>query len=257
VVKGEDGHDTYIVDDASLELLEDAAEGTDLVKSKVGWVLGDNFENLKLIGSAHVDGKGNDLANTINGNSGANILSGLGGSDTLSGGLGNDVLRGGAGSDQLEGGNGDDILRGQKGNDNLDGENGDDLLVGNAGNDILTGGAGDDILIGGAGKDKLYGKADDDVFLFRKAAHSPDSSDADKIMDFSQGEDVIDLTALIPGTLNFVGSGAFGGTGQGEVRVTTSGSNSLVRVDVDGDGSADMRIVVVDLTSMDELDFLL
>lgn len=67
---------------------------------------------------------------------------------TLLGGNGKDILTGGSGNDCLQGGNGKDVLNGGAGNDCLDGGNG---------KDVLSGGLGDDTLVGGRGKDKLDG----------------------------------------------------------------------------------------------------
>ncbi|MCP5071805.1 MAG: hypothetical protein GY947_00735 [Rhodobacteraceae bacterium] len=84
------GDDTFIVDDATIALSENAAEGTDTVKSTVSFTLGDNFENLTLIGSSNINGYGNSESNTITGNQGDNKLTGRGGADTLFGGSGED-----------------------------------------------------------------------------------------------------------------------------------------------------------------------
>ena len=86
------GNDTYIVDSASDALVELADQGTDVVRSYVSWTLGENFENLVLLGTA-LHATGNDLDNQLTGNSGANTLIGLAGNDTLTGGLGNDTFK--------------------------------------------------------------------------------------------------------------------------------------------------------------------
>ena len=49
------------------------------------------MENLTLIGTAAINGAGNDLANTINGNSANNRLDGGGGADNMAGGAGDDT----------------------------------------------------------------------------------------------------------------------------------------------------------------------
>lgn len=238
-VFGGAGDDTFIIDDTGIELSEAAAEGTDTVKSKVNWALGDNFENLKLIGHSDINGTGNSESNVMTGNSGDNLL------------------RGGGSSDIMYGGSGDDTLRGNGGNDTLNGGFSDDMLRGGRGNDKLVGGDGNDVLVGGVGRDVLTGGADSDTFRFIKAADSQNSNQRDKITDFTQGEDVIDLARVTPGTLSFIGTGAFTATGQGEVRYNDVSGDGVVRVDVDGDGSADMKILVSNFASFVESDFLL
>ncbi|MDP3846981.1 MAG: hypothetical protein Q8R10_11240 [Pseudomonas sp.] len=102
------GDDTYNVDNLSDKVIENAAEGTDLVKSKLAsYSLASNVENLELIGSAS-NGIGNELNNQITGNQNNNALSGLAGNDSLTGGAGNDTLDGGSGNDTMVGGIGDD-----------------------------------------------------------------------------------------------------------------------------------------------------
>ena len=90
-MRGGDGNDVYIVDDArdtTVEVSDDG--GIDRVVSSVTRGLSANIENLRLVGTADIDGTGNRLANSIIGNDGANILAGRGGADRLTGGLGND-----------------------------------------------------------------------------------------------------------------------------------------------------------------------
>ena len=91
-------------------------------------------ENLTLTGTANINGIGNNLVNTIKGNSGANVLSGGLGNDTIYGYDGDDKLYADAAgvgvtadADWLYGGNGNDILYG----------NGNDKLFGDAGNDTF------------------------------------------------------------------------------------------------------------------------
>lgn len=107
-MQGGTGNDTYIVDNASDQVIENVGEGSDTVRSKLAsYTLSANVENLQLIGAA-LNGTGNDLANTITGNELNNSLSGGAGNDTLYGGLGNDILNGGTGNDNLTGGDGND-----------------------------------------------------------------------------------------------------------------------------------------------------
>ena len=113
----------------------------------------------------------------------------------------NDILAGDGEDNILEGRNGDDVLYGGPagGDDRMYGGNGDDRIFGGKGNDILTGGEGNDLLKGGPGEDTLivdgddmdvlYGGPDKDTFRF-----FPSDLGGGSIRDFSDGEDVIDLT---------------------------------------------------------------
>jgi large repetitive protein len=111
ILAGGMGDDTYIVDNISDSVSENANSGTDLVKTSVAYTLGNNVENLTLAGTANINGYGNALANTIMGNAGSNLLNGGDGNDNLSGLAGNDWLSSGLGADTLTGGLGADTFR--------------------------------------------------------------------------------------------------------------------------------------------------
>jgi Ca2+-binding RTX toxin-like protein len=183
IMAGGAGNDTYIVDDANALLTENADEGTDLVKASVSWALGDNFENLTLMGTAQF-GDGNELANLILGNASANVLNGAGGNDTMTGFGGNDTYHVDSTGDVIVDSAGIDTVvshgldytlaaglenltlvfsaipvAGMAGTGNaaanlITGTVGDDTLIGLAGNDTLDGGGnGVDSMDGGAGAD--------------------------------------------------------------------------------------------------------
>ena len=118
------------------------------------------------------------------------IVRGGSGNDTVLGGEGNDLVLGDGGDDSVDGGAGDDIVLGGAGNDTLAGGEGNDTLVGGSGDDSVDGGAGNDIIDGGGGNDSLTGGADADTFVFG-TSHGNDT-----ITDFTDGEDMIDLSAL-------------------------------------------------------------
>lgn len=101
-LRGGLGNDTYIIsaDDVSDVIIELANEGMDIIESYSSYALGDNLENLTLLGTSHINGAGNSLANTIIGNEGNNVLQGGAGNDTLIGGAGNDVYVFGRGAEQ-------------------------------------------------------------------------------------------------------------------------------------------------------------
>ncbi len=134
---GGTGDDTYIVDSTGDVVTENLNEGTDTVSSSINYSLGNNLENLTLIGSAY-SGYGNSLNNNISGNGENNYLSGGDGNDTLSGGNGNDTLSGGTGNDTLSGGNGNDTLSGGTGNDSMYGGTGDDTYIVDSTGDVVT-----------------------------------------------------------------------------------------------------------------------
>ncbi len=95
------GNDIYVVDNLSDVIQEnqtDAAE-IDSVRAWRDWTLGDNLENLTLLGVKPLHGSGNALDNSLTGNGNTNSLDGGAGNDTLDGASGNDKLTGGAGSD--------------------------------------------------------------------------------------------------------------------------------------------------------------
>ncbi|MDB5746177.1 MAG: hypothetical protein JWP72_1025 [Massilia sp.] len=146
-MEGGGGNDVYILDNAGDQVVETSNAGIDLVNSSITYTLTDNVENLALIGAANLDGTGNELDNTINGNTGANVLDGRGGNDTINGNLGADTLIGGEGNDRLNGDAGDDRLQGDSGDDTLNGGSGLDEMAGGTGDDIyVVDNAGDLVL---------------------------------------------------------------------------------------------------------------
>jgi len=185
---------------------------------------------------------GTSRSDTIFGGRGSDTLIGGAGNDSLYGGSGNDTLNGGTGSDTLNGGSGSDTLNGGDGNDRLAGGSGSDTLYGGSGSDKLSGGSGNDILIGGVGADTLRGGSGNDVFVYSSASDSTTSS-WDRILDFKQGKDKIDFSALL-GDVNL----AWGGKTAlaNGVWYSKSGSSTFINVDLDGDARADLKIELKD-----------
>ena len=97
---GAAGSDTYVVDHAGDMVVENANEGTDTVYAQINHILAANVEQLYLSGNAAINGTGNELNNSIFGNSAANVLNGGAGNDTLDGGAGGDTYIFGRGSGQ-------------------------------------------------------------------------------------------------------------------------------------------------------------
>lgn len=247
LLAGGKGNDTYFVDNAGDTVVELADEGIDLVNSTISWRLGDNIENLKLVGAGAMDGVGNTLDNVITGNNWANVLSGNAGKDILIGAGGNDTLRGGDGNDTLRGGVGNDTLNGGAGNDNLFGDAGNDKLIGNAGADRLSGGAGAD------------------TFIFHSLSDSTvAAAGRDRVLDFSSAEgDRVDLSRIDANAFedddqafSFVGSADFGLVA-GELRYQQRAAGTFVYGDVDGDGQADFSIFFEGAINFTAADFIL
>ncbi len=216
-LQGGAGNDTYLVDDAGDQVEEVIAEGTDEVRSRLDYTLGDNVENLSLTGIA-TQGTGNELDNRIVGNAGDNRLEGLTGEDVLDGrdgndqllgGAGKDTLLGGAGSDLLDGGVGADVLRGGPGDDNYRVDAAADQVIENfnqgydrvessasfqlggnieelqlTGTDNLkgTGNDSDNRIVGNTGDNQLFGLAGDDHL---------EGGAGDDLLDGGSGSDVL------------------------------------------------------------------
>jgi Ca2+-binding RTX toxin-like protein len=98
ILRGLGGDDSYVVRNAGVRVVEAADQGDDSVRSTVDFVLGNNVENLELMGFA-VKGIGNNFANVIDGNGENNILRGNDGNDVLTGKGGSDRMFGGADAD--------------------------------------------------------------------------------------------------------------------------------------------------------------
>lgn len=188
------------------------------------------------------------------------VLSGDNFANVLSGGDGADYLRGFDGDDTLDGGEGVDTLRGQGGNDTLLGGLGNDTLEGGSESDTLNGGGNDDSLDGGSGQDFLTGGSGSDVFVFSDLTHSARNGNRDQVLDFEDGNDQIDVSAL--GVTSVVGAGGFTGTaGELWVKELAQG-RALLLVDIDGDGNADDFSVLVQSSdgsafTLDVSDFIL
>lgn len=148
-MEGNGGDDVFNVDNAGDQVIEQAGEGHDTVRSTIDRTLSDNVEDLEL-GDAAIVGRGNVLDNEITGGAGDNELSGLAGDDRLFGGIGEDTLLGGSGSDVLDGGVEADTLDGGIGADTMTGGLGSDTyFVDDAGDFVDEGedeGANDTVI---------------------------------------------------------------------------------------------------------------
>ncbi|EGF93277.1 hemolysin-type calcium-binding repeat 2 copies family protein [Asticcacaulis biprosthecium C19] len=223
------GDDTYYVDNAGDNVVEQHWQGTDTVIASVSYsLLGRAAEVLTLTGSSNLNGTGNSLNNTLAGNAGNNVLDGGAGADKLVGGLGDDTYYvDNAGDNVVEQhwqgtdtvvssvsyslfGRAAEILTlTGSAHINATGNSLANMITGNSGNNQLDGGAGNDGLTGGLGAD---------IFLFSAA------SGKDTVADFSAAQnDSIDIHAYTGGVAN---NGMVSQAG-GNVLINLGGGNTV------------------------------
>ena len=245
------------------------AEGDDTLSGGEGhdWVFGGE-------GADALSGNAGD--DVLIGGEGDDTLSGGTGADWLSGGVGTDTVTGGAGADTFfySPGHGDDTITDfTNGEDTIDlslfagvtsfadlpaTQDGTDVkidLSGHGGGTLTlesvtlgdldaadfvfyqpVGGGGHDIIEGGVADDTMTGGAGMDDFVFR-----PGHGD-DTITDFTNGDDVIDLTA-------FTGITAFA-----DLTATQEGAN--VKIDLSSQGGGTITLENFTLGDLDAEDFL-
>ena len=261
---GESGNDRLVGGEGGDFL--SGGDGDDVLLGGDGLdIMGGGEGNDRLVGGEGNDsvfgGAGDDV---LVGSEGDDALYGEDGDDRLVGGEGDELMYGGMGADRLLGGLGDDEMYGGDGEDFLDGGDGDDVMYGDAGDDVLRGSAGDDVLFGGDGDDRLVGGSGDDVlvstggndvliggsgsdifailpdsFVFVETEGGTeagvDGGRTITITDFTDGEDLLDLTFLDLSGDSLADAG---------ITVTQRG-NSLV-LDLDGQGTVVLRNVDID-----------
>jgi Ca2+-binding RTX toxin-like protein len=187
-------------------VVENAAQGDDTVISTVHFALSANVETLLLLGSADLQGYGNNLANSLYGNTGNNLLDGRAGPDAMYGGAGNDtyfvddagdmiVENPGEGTDAVFAtvsytlsANVETLVLQGAGNSSGTGNSLANSIYGNAGDNTLDGGANVDLLVGNAGND---------TFVFHMG-----QANGDTVVDFAGNG------AAAGDALHFVGYGA-------------------------------------------------
>ncbi|MBV6411715.1 MAG: hypothetical protein GAKPKEKM_02593 [Rhodocyclaceae bacterium] len=170
------GDDIYVVDTLDT-VVENAGDGIDTVQAGFTYTLGANIETLTLTGSAAIDGYGNELDNTLTGNSAANVLAGGLGNDTYVIGATDTVVENaGEGADTVQASfsyaltaNVENLTLTGSAAINATGNELDNTLTGNSGVNVLTGLAGNDWLDGKAGADTMIGGAGDDTYVVDNA----------------------------------------------------------------------------------------
>ena len=173
---------------------------------------------------------------TMHGSDGDDTIKGGSGDDTIDGGAGDDTIKGDSGDDTITGGAGDDTIDGGEGDDTINAGSGDDVIRGGAGDDTIKGGSGDDTITGGAGDDTLTGDSGADTFVFGPG-HGHD-----RITDFTDGEDVIDLSQIS------------GVTGFDDLTITQDGDDTVIDLSAHDGGT--IRLENFDVDDLDANDFL-
>jgi Ca2+-binding RTX toxin-like protein len=247
VMFGGAGDDIYVVDNAFDIVVENAAAGSDTIRSSVTYALSSNVEKLELTGSANIDASGNDLNNIVIGNAGNNRLDGGFGADVMTGGLGNDTyIVDNVGDVVTESLNeGTDRVRSSITyalNANVEelelAGTADINATGNALSNVLIGNSGNNVLDGGAGADSMSGGAGDDTYIV--------DSVGDVVVELTaSGTDKVNVVGLAAYTLTdnvealVLGVGSIDGSGNALNNTLTgnSGANTL-----DGKGGADTMI---------------
>ena len=139
---------------------------------------------------------------------------------------------------------------GTSGNDTLAGGLADDILRGSGGNDSVSGDIGNDVLFGGSGIDSLTGGLGSDTFVYNAASDAVSGS-SETITDFDatdNNEDIY-LNGLLQGTFSFNGSGGF--LSNGNTQASFNQGTEVLSIDLNGDASADMEIVLSNVTLSD------
>jgi Ca2+-binding RTX toxin-like protein len=265
---GGSGNDSYVVDDAADLVIEMSGQGTDSVAASVSYVLDVNVENLTLTGSAAINGTGNGLANTLQGNAGDNLLDGGAGGDTLRGGAGEDTYivdstsdvvtespGGGTdrvlasvtrtlGSDQEHltltgsaaingtGNAGANHLAGNGNNNTLNGAGGNDVLQGSAGNDTLADTIGRGVHDGGDGADILAGGTDRQFFAGGAGSDTCTLGGGADIVAFNRGDgaDVVNAPTSGAGLGETNDTISLGGVRFSELRLARETNDLVLKV---------------------------
>ncbi|TBX97094.1 beta strand repeat-containing protein, partial [Rhizobium laguerreae] len=226
------GDDTYIVDNAGDSVAENAAAGTDTVRTTLAsYTLGANVENLAYIGIGAFVGTGNALNNVLAGGAGVDTLNGGTGDDTYVISTGDIVIENAdEGIDTVQtnltaytlGVNVENLTYGGTAAFTGTGNALDNIIKGGVVADKLTGAGGNDTLIGGAGSDTMSGGTGDDMYVVDIATDLV-------IENANEGTDTLQ-TALASYTignnvenLSYTGSANFTGTGNALANMITGG----------------------------------
>jgi RTX calcium-binding nonapeptide repeat (4 copies) len=269
------GNDTYYVDAAGDQVIEALNQGYDTINtSLLAYTLGANLERANFTGAGNFVGRGNALANRLQGAAGNDkFIADAGGADIYSGGTGSDSMdfrssaagavlnfiakvHGGAalgdtfssvekyfgsnaGGDTMTAGTGVSNFSGFGGDDTLTGNISIDRLSGGDGDDAIDGGANGDTIQGGKGNDILAGGSGADLFLYVETAASGGWG-ADTVTDW---EDGIDLIKVHTPAASSIADFTIAGNGTASVLLTL---NALPSSTITLNGAAAITITAAD-----------
>ena len=219
---GGDGSDTYLVG-AGDTVVELPGQGVDTVITDATFTLGDDVENLTLVGTAVIDGTGNIGNNILAGNSADNVLTGGTGDDTYVVDATDTIIENpGEGTDIVQTAS-SWVLAAELENLTLTGTaavNG----TGNTANNILTGNNAANVLTGDAGDDTYVVDGTDTIVELANEGMDTVQSSATFIL-------AVDLEHL-----TLTGTAAINGTGNAQNNMLNGNDGANV---LDGGAGAD------------------
>jgi subtilisin-like proprotein convertase family protein len=105
---------------------------------------------------------------------------------------------------------------------------GSDTIWGNSSSNLIQAGRGDDVIHGSTGADQLWGSLGRDFFVYHALGEA-----GDKLMDFTVGEDVLDLRSLVAS----LGYGGADPLADHLISFADTGDSTTLMIDPDGVGA--------------------
>ncbi|MFG5120511.1 M10 family metallopeptidase C-terminal domain-containing protein [Methylorubrum sp. POS3] len=132
-----------------------------------------------------------------------------------------------------------------------------DYIQGGSGSNYIHAGAGDDVIVGGGGRDFITGGSGKDIFVYTSLTNDG----TDRIADFTQGEDRINLATITgapnaPNDWQWLGSESFTGH-TWQLRYGFTSGVTTIEVDANGDLKADFKLELTGQIPLQTSDFIL
>jgi Ca2+-binding RTX toxin-like protein len=176
--------------------------------------------------------------------------------------IASDFIYSGTGPRNMLGTSYADTMFGSRYNDTINGGSGDDILLGGNGNDRLLGSYGNDDLHGGAGYDVMTGGTGYDAFIFDAITDSVPGIYRDRITDFQEDIDYIDLSKIDASVFaagnqafRFIGAHAF--TAAAQLSYAFVGADTIISANTDNDAAAEFQVALNGHHYMIASDFIL